>query len=110
MALVSDDIYRVLSVLEIAHHIPGRIRLKLTPMADSVLQQGAGDMGSLRSFIAAVERSDGISSVKVNVLAKSCTVEYSVKSIDPSAWNDLVENKRNNKSDALMSIIMRSIR
>ncbi|XKH37400.1 HMA2 domain-containing protein [Azospirillum doebereinerae] len=73
---------RFVSLLSIAHHIPGRIRLKLaakdTDLADAIAQA--------KRFGRLVTEAPGIRSVNVNLLARSCVVEYDADRIPPAAW------------------------
>jgi len=94
------DIARYAVWLRVAHHIPGRIRLKL-----------AGDTGGLAEILAEVKRfvatastAPGIRSVSLNLLARSCLVEYDPAQIAPAAWTDLIAGTR---SDEALSLTRR---
>ncbi len=67
--------------LEVAHHIPGRIRLRIS----------SSGIESLRSVDLAshVDQVPGILSVRVNPLALSAIVEYDPERLDPGLWEDL---------------------
>lgn len=82
----------------IAHHIPGRVRLKLDGAAD-------GSAAQVRGFIDAVGRVAGIRSVNVNLLARSCVVEYDPAQIEPSAWQDLVDGNRSSPAERLLQAL-----
>lgn len=81
-----SSLLRFAEALSIAHHIPGRIRLKLSGSALADLSAMAQDA---KRFVAALSGVDGIRSVSLNPLAKSCTIEYDSKVIEDSAWRDL---------------------
>ncbi|MHB1375572.1 MAG: hypothetical protein ACYC5W_12025 [Thauera sp.] len=72
--------------VRIAHHIRGRIRLKLDASAVSI------DLPKLeaRAFQSLLDRSPGVRSVQVNLLARSCTVHYDPEVIPERAWGDLL--------------------
>jgi len=71
--------------LRIAHHLPGRVRLKL---AGGAL---AGEsLADVRAFLGALAATPGIASAEVNPLAQSCLILYDTKVIDPATWVDLV--------------------
>ncbi|MGB9500405.1 MAG: HMA2 domain-containing protein [Dissulfuribacterales bacterium] len=67
--------------LEIAHHIPGRIRLRISSSGIESLQ--GVDLASH------VNQIPGILSVRVNALALSATVEYDPERLDPELWEAL---------------------
>lgn len=67
--------------LEIAHHIPGRIRLRIS----------FSGIESLKSVDLAshVNQIPGILSVRVNALALSAIVEYDPERLAPELWEAL---------------------
>lgn len=67
--------------LEIAHHIPGRIRLRISFSGIESLQ--GVDLGNH------VNQIPGILSVRVNALALSAIVEYDPERLDPGLWEAL---------------------
>ncbi|MDL1959419.1 MAG: hypothetical protein LWX01_05315 [Deltaproteobacteria bacterium] len=67
--------------LEIAHHIPGRIRLRISSSGiESLLGM---DLASH------VNQIPGILDVRVNALALSAIVEYDPERLDPKLWEAL---------------------
>ncbi|KJS43039.1 MAG: hypothetical protein VR70_03030 [Rhodospirillaceae bacterium BRH_c57] len=88
--------------LQIAHHIPGRVRLKLTKgsaaISTSLIEQA-------KLFARAVNDVPGIRSVAINILAQSCLVEYDTALIAPSAWPDLVSGTRSPAADSLLEAL-----
>lgn len=90
---MSDDseLLRFTRYLRIAHHIPGRIRLKLVAdLADADMDL----LGGAKRFHAALSGRAGIRSISLNPLARSCTVEYDAAIIPSSAWPDLLAGTR----------------
>jgi hypothetical protein len=83
----------LLARVRIAHHIPGRIRLKLTGMAGAAGVNLIGDLTGAREmlarFSAALGDTPGIRAVRLNPMARSCTVEYDVHALPDKAWNEL---------------------
>lgn len=79
--MTEQDFFELRSLLAIAHHIPGRIRLKIDPKIrdhPSVhllekLAKGAG--------------SSGIFSVRLNILAHSVVIEYDSSIINPETFD-----------------------
>lgn len=70
-----------LACVRIAHHIRGRIRLKL----ETVLPDK-----QTRQFQAILDRIPGVHSVRVNLPARSCVVEYDPTVIADHAWSDFL--------------------
>ena len=79
---------RLTALLRIAHHIPGRVRLKLNVAA-------AGEMTEIiavaKNFGRSFENAPGIRSVSVNPAALSCVVEYDPGRIPPAEWEALIK-------------------
>lgn len=72
--------------LAIAHHIPGRIRLRLKGTA--LLQAGKIDTGALEQLLSAI---DGIGEVRLNAAAGSVVIGYRIKRIPPDTWAKLLQ-------------------
>ncbi|MDO8607414.1 MAG: cation transporter [Phaeospirillum sp.] len=90
-----EGLWRFARQARIAHHIPGRVRLKLEGKAD-------GAAADVRHFVDAASRTSGIRSVNVNLLARSCVVEYDTALISPSAWQDIVDGTRSPHAEQLL--------
>jgi hypothetical protein len=74
--------------LRIAHHIPGRIRLRVGP---AVLKEaGRVDAGVLERILDAVQ---GIEDVRVNAAAGSAVITYVPQVIEPEWWETLVRGE-----------------
>ncbi len=71
--------------LRIAHHIPGRIRLRAGPAI--VKDLGAVNSKALDRILRAL---DGIKDVRVNPTAGSMVVEYRPDTIKPDWWETLI--------------------
>lgn len=85
-----DEFERIrdhLRAVSIAHHIPGRIRLKLA------LQELALDSGArarVAAFQSLLDAMPGIQSIRLNLMARSCTVAYDTACIPAQAWADFL--------------------
>jgi hypothetical protein len=74
--------------LKIAHHIPGRIRLRVGP---AVLKEaGRVDPAALDRILGAI---DGIEDVRVNAAAGSAVITYIPQVIEPEWWETLVRGE-----------------
>ena len=98
---------RFARALVIAHHIPGRIRLKLDAGAGADLMAVAGDA---KKFANTLTNMAGIRSIGLNPLAKSCTVEYDPKVIPPMAWNGLLSGQSTPGSEILLQTLVSAAR
>ncbi|MCW2248583.1 hypothetical protein M2352_004243 [Azospirillum fermentarium] len=97
----SSPLLRLTALLRIAHHIPGRIRLKLEASAGGHLAAAAADIAALNRALTA---APAIRSVSVNPLALSCTIEYDPAAIPPSAWTDLLAGTASPGAAALLRL------
>lgn len=93
--------------IEIAHHIPGRVRLKLIAerFAEAMAERDRSLIEEARQFKSALDDIPGIRSIRVNLLAYSCTVEYDPAVIPAKAWPDFLSGHDSDEAQALTSII-----
>lgn len=88
--------------LRIAHQISGRVRLKLdAAIFDEPAWRVAGG-GRLKSALAGIR---GVHGISLNLLARSCVVEYDSKTIPDAAWPDLLAGRRTGAAAVLMAIL-----
>ncbi len=80
-----DTVVRLLPHVEIAHHIPGRIRLRVLPSGYWLAQQG--DIGE------AVQEIPGVHSIRVNTAARSITIEYDREKVPRELWEKIEQLK-----------------
>lgn len=72
-----------LAAVRIAHHLPGRIRLSFSGAAADRLPPV--DMRRLQQLLESLE---GVRTLRLNLLARSCTIEYDPQRIPDNAWAD----------------------
>lgn len=96
-----EDLWRFARQARIAHHIPGRVRLKLEGKT-------GGAAAEVRLLVDAVSKVSGIRSVNVNLLARSCVVEYDPTLIAPSAWQNIVDGTRSPHAEQLLRSLART--
>ncbi len=97
---------RVAAAIGIAHHVRGRIRLRLETEIEE-LPKAAAD---LKHFQALFEGSPGVRSIRVNPLARSCTVEYDPAVIPGAAWNDFLAGTQSTAAVALETLLRQKYR
>jgi hypothetical protein len=84
--------------LRIAHHIPGRIRLRFDPgILEAVPEIKDGERGDLLSGLP------GIKDVRLNAAAFSLVVTYDRDKIEPGWWEQLIEGDE----DAAAEVVAR---
>lgn len=81
---------RLSGMLTIAHHVPGRIRVKLKPGAAA-----AETLAEAARFERALTQHPAIRSVALNPLARSCVIDYDSTILPPSFWVDLIDGASN---------------
>jgi hypothetical protein len=86
--------------LQIVHHIPGRIRLKLAPR--DLPHDLAGVIDKAKRLGETLTNTSAVRSVTLNPLARSCVVEYDPQSIPPSAWTELINGTLSVSTERLL--------
>jgi hypothetical protein len=99
---IAEKLEPFVSRVEIAHHVPGRIRLRLLSGAPV----RAEAPGALKD---ALGRLPGIRSIRVNALARSCTIEYDLLAIPFQAWPDFFGNVQSEAAAVLRRIVSNEI-
>lgn len=99
------DLFRRFAAnIHIAHHLPGRIRLKLSPVELDDDERAA--LAEARAFREALDNIPGVTSIRLNLLARSCTVDYDRDIIPPAAWSDLLGNIDSPAARVLLDILI----
>jgi len=88
------------SLVRIAHHIPGRIRLKLNADMEKLRKIEHPGIDT-RRFVEALNTIPGVRQLRLNKLARSVTVDYDNTIIPDQAWPDLLENRASPEATAL---------
>lgn len=88
--------------LHIAHHIPGRIRLKLEQALSASQTQAIGDARRLIDSLAGLP---GIRKVDLNLMARSCTIEYDPARIAPAGWEHVVGGVDSPQANTLLALL-----
>lgn len=102
-----DNFHRFLSCVRIAHHIPGRIRLRLsvTDPLPHLNSEGQALIERAKGFKDVLDNVSGVRSIRVNLMARSCTVEYDHRVIPFKAWPDFIEGRASVEAHILKRII-----
>ncbi|MBW2707992.1 MAG: cation transporter [Deltaproteobacteria bacterium] len=78
-----DALLRIAPYASIAHHIPGRIRLKISLEGAKAINGGGTAVESIRI--------PGIRNTRINAFARSVVIEYDEKKIPYDLWVSLGE-------------------
>lgn len=88
--------------LRIAHQIPGRIRFRIdAAVLDEPAVRALGEEG-LNDALGAIR---GVREIRLNKLARSCTIEYDNALIPDRAWDDLLAGAITPAAQALLGIL-----
>lgn len=101
---VATLIRQLAPTLRIAHHVRGRIRLKLLTDVAALTGTGLPPLAEIEAQLATIP---GIRSVRINALARSCTVEYDETAIPPDTWRDLLSAHPTPAGEALVRAVRR---
>jgi hypothetical protein len=71
----------------IAHHVPGRIRLRFDPTGLAPLLHGRS-----ARLEAALRRVPGIGNTEINLAACSLIVHYDPRTLPPASWDQLLNS------------------
>jgi hypothetical protein len=83
-----DALHTLRRHIDIVHHIPGRVRLRLgLPLLGHVERL---DTGLLQRLLASL---DGIRDVRVNAAALSVVIQYDPAQMPPTLWQILTEGE-----------------
>lgn len=93
---------RFLPGLCLAHQIPGRVRLKLDIAALRTGRLQKGDIERLQSALGAIR---GVRTIRLNLPARSCAVEYDSTIIPDAAWADLLAGRDTPEARVLIDIL-----
>jgi hypothetical protein len=102
---LAENFQQLASCVEIAHHVPGRIRLRLLPGAPAEAEP-VPRTGALKDALGSFP---GIRSIRVNALARSCTIEYDRQAIPFEAWPDFLGNVQSEAAAVLRRIVSNAV-
>ena len=97
--MTDEELLLALQACRIAHHIPGRLRVKLGATASGGLP-GRAEASALLERLRGVE---GVRAVSVNALARSCTVDSQPAVLPPAGWEDLLAGRRSEGAERLLA-------
>ncbi|MDR3323879.1 MAG: hypothetical protein LBS89_06725 [Zoogloeaceae bacterium] len=96
---------QLLAQTRIAHQVPGRIRLKLTPASNDIALKSLG--AAFSSVTQALGQIPGIRAIRPNLVARSCVVEYEARTIPDRAWVDLFQETSSPEAQSLRQCLLR---
>ncbi len=87
---VEDYLIPLLEEAEIAHHIPGRIRLRFN---HSILAKLPKLNGIEKEIQKITDQIEAIKDIRLNLHAGSVVVQYDTDLLPPEFWEELVAEK-----------------
>lgn len=85
--------------LDIVHHLPGRIRLRLGSLIEEwTLTQGL-DLAQARDLLRSIP---GVLGYRLNPAAASLVIEYDPRRLNPAWWETLVQGD----DDAAIALVL----
>ncbi len=104
------DLHRIVtsmcSHVQLAHQIEGRVRFRVRP---SITSHPAASRFVGAEFPTAIGTIRGVRAIKINKLARSCTVEYDPTVIPDAAWPDTLAGKQSTAANVLLDILQEKI-
>lgn len=89
----SQTLYKLREYLEVAHHVPGRLRIKFRPAI--VTAPGAADLAQW----AQTKKNgnggypDGLVNLRLNIASRSLIIEYDRKIVDPMVLEEMFSTR-----------------
>ncbi len=98
-----DAIVELAPHVRVAHHVAGRIRLKILPLGVEMLTRRQHESGSADS---PVERLPGVRKLRTNPIARSVVVEYDEEVLTNDLWTALeLARIKPNHADKLRDLL-----
>lgn len=94
-----NDLFELRAMLSIAHHVPGRLRLKLDPR---IREHPAA---ALLESLGARSADTGLLHARINPLARSLVLGYDTRRIAPSVLEEFLVSPDANRVTELASTI-----
>jgi hypothetical protein len=106
VAPTARDVWRIVSgflpSLRLAHQVPGRVRLKLDIAAMTASTLRKVDVERLSGALGSIK---GVRSIRLNLPARSCVVEYDAVIIPDTAWADLLVGRETPEARVLIDLL-----
>ncbi|RWR27553.1 cation transporter [Sinirhodobacter populi] len=97
--MTDEELLAGLAACRIAHHIPGRLRVKLGATSSQAMP-GLAEAAALLVRLRAIQ---GVKAVTVNKLARSSTVEYDPAILAPEGWEDVMQGRQTGAAEELLA-------
>lgn len=96
----SHKLAELLQLLAIAHHIPGRLRLKLVSVEQA--QASGLALEHVERFTTALRLVDGVRAVTLNRIALSCIIDYNPEVLPQETWVALLNGDDHDRAVAVL--------
>lgn len=85
----TDDIIKIAGYFTLVHHVPGRLRVRVSPS----IKKESGNI-AIKDIEELPKKINGIKKIKINKIVASVTIEYDAQIFPSRLWEDLI-NKTN---------------
>jgi len=99
LPITADSFIAARASLHIVHHVPGRLRLRISPAA--LQRSHTHSIGSIRQFI---EGLDGVQRLRLSPATLSAIVEYDDRVVAPDLWDSLIKGPEHGARDAFAAL------
>jgi len=107
MTSLIDELLYLRRYLIVAHHLPGRIRIRLSPAVLS--EPRAKTLAASQGLRGALGALRGVRSVRANAKALSTTIEYETAVVSTSQLHELFTSRDPARVRALMEGILQNV-
>jgi hypothetical protein len=103
-----DAIVELAPHIQVAHHVAGRIRLKILPVGVELLKRRRRESNSVNS---PVEHLPGVRKLRTNVIARSVVLEYDEGVLTNDLWTALeLARIKPNHTGQLRALLLAALR
>jgi hypothetical protein len=95
-----DTLLALRGHVQVAHHVPGRIRLRIAPTL--VTSAWRADRNRIEQALRSIQ---GISGVRINPVAGSVVVEYIPNRVVPGTWEVLLNGDEDAARERLETLL-----
>jgi hypothetical protein len=95
-----DTLLALRGHVQVAHHVPGRIRLRIAPTL--VKSAWRADRNRIEQALRSIQ---GISGVRINPVAGSVVVEYIPNRVAPGTWEVLLKGDEDAARERLETLL-----
>lgn len=101
----SEDIIRVSKYFSKIHHIPGRLRIRVS--SDIKQESSTVSVSDIENLSQQIE---GILDIKINKIVGSITITYDKSILKPEFWEDLLTQNNIEKNQEILNNLAKEVK